>query len=107
MAATRRPLLERLFQARLHPCGLALARGKVGEGMSMDRMKRELIAAINGNPDAALELLFAVDEIIADFHEWGPMLQADEDGRYTPETAIVQLEQARDTIKRLAGWAVD
>lgn len=75
--------------------------------MSVDKMKREMVAVINRNPGAVLELLLAVDEVIADFHEWGPVLQADEDGQYTEDTAIVQLQRARDALKRLAGWAVD
>lgn len=75
--------------------------------MAIDRMRQELLDALVRDPDAALDFFFAANEVIADFHEWGPVLQGDENGEYTPETAIVQLEQARDAIKRLAGWSVD
>lgn len=75
--------------------------------MSVDRLKGELLAALTRDPDAALDLFLAAGEVVADFHEWGPVLQADVNGKYTDETAIVQLEQARDAIKRLAGWSTD
>jgi hypothetical protein len=35
------------------------------------------------------------------------VLQGDENGEYTDETAIVQLRNSRDAVKRLAGWSVD
>lgn len=75
--------------------------------MTIEALEIRLVNAVSANPKAALDLLLAVDEVIADFHEWGPVLQADEDGQYTEETAIVQLQRARDALKRLAGWAVD
>ncbi len=75
--------------------------------MSADHQKEQLLAALNKDPGAAIDLFFAVNEVVADFHDWGPVLQADENGDYTPETAIMQLQQTRDAIKRLAGWSVD
>jgi hypothetical protein len=75
--------------------------------MPADRMKQELLAAFNRDPDAALDFFFAANEIVADFDDWGPMLQANENGEYSDETAIIQLRQCRDAIKLLAGWAVD
>lgn len=75
--------------------------------MPVNRLNQELLAALNRDPDAALNFFFAASEVVADFREWGPVLQADEAGEYTPETAIIQLERARDAIKRLAGWSVD
>lgn len=75
--------------------------------MAIDRLKQDLLAALNKDPEAALDFFFAANEIVVDFDDWGPMLQADEDGEYTEETAIIKLRQCRDEIKRLAGWAVD
>lgn len=75
--------------------------------MSYEKMRAELDAAFRRDPDAALNLVLAASEVVADFDEWGPVLQADEDGEYTDETAIVQLRKSRDAIKRLAGWSVD
>lgn len=75
--------------------------------MSADRQRQQLLAALNSDPNSALDFFFAANEVVADFRDWGPVLQADENGEYTPETAIIQLEQARDAIKRLAGWSVD
>lgn len=75
--------------------------------MSADHLKRELLSAIARDPDAAFNLLLAASEVVADYHEWGPVLQADENGEYTDETAIIQLERARDAFKRLAGWSTD
>jgi len=75
--------------------------------MAEARTRSELLAALTRDLDAALDLFLAASEVVADFHEWGPVLQADENGEYTDETAIIQLERARDAIKRLAGWSTD
>lgn len=75
--------------------------------MTVEKLTRELLAAVNADPEVALDLFFAASEVVADFDEWGPVLQADENGEYTDETAIVQLRNSRDAIKRLAGWSVD
>lgn len=73
--------------------------------MVTNRTNLELVRAIVRDPQATLNLMLAVDEIIADFHEWGPVLQADEHGEYTAETAIARLEAVRNAIRQEAGWA--
>lgn len=73
----------------------------------MNQLQQQLLAAFNKDPEAASDFFFAANEVVADFHDWGPVLQADEHGDYTEETAIIQLQRCRDAIKRLAGWSVD
>jgi uncharacterized damage-inducible protein DinB len=50
------------------------------------------------NPVATFELACMASNIVDDFDEWGPVLQADEDGDYAPDTSIERLRHARDLL---------
>lgn len=54
--------------------------------------------ALSDDPDTAFELLVMASEIVDDFDDYGPVIQADEQGEYTPRTAIERLRAARDRI---------
>ena len=46
----------------------------------------------------AAELYYAASEIVDDFDDYGPVIQANIDGEYDDSTAIVQLRNARAAI---------
>jgi hypothetical protein len=50
------------------------------------------------NPDAAAALYLAASEIVDDFEEFGPVLQANLDGEYDESTAIRKLQRIRNEI---------
>ena len=53
------------------------------------------------NPELAFELYCQASEIVDDFEDYGPMLQADEDGQYTEETTVRRLEKVRNELRAL------
>lgn len=53
------------------------------------------------NPELAFELYCQASEIVDDFEDYGPMLQADEDGEYTEETTLRRLEKVRNELRAL------
>ena len=50
------------------------------------------------NVDLANQLYLAASEIVDDFDDYGPVLQANEDGQYDASTAIEKLRAARAAI---------
>ena len=50
------------------------------------------------NPDLAFEFYSVASEVVDDFEDYGPILQANEDGAYTEDTTIVRLQAARNEI---------
>ncbi len=50
------------------------------------------------NPVDTFELVCMASNIVDDFDEWGPVIQANVDGEYSPETSIERLRAARDRL---------
>ncbi len=50
------------------------------------------------DPVAAFELVCMASNLVDDFDDYGPVIQADEDGTYSPDTSIQRLRHARDRL---------
>jgi uncharacterized damage-inducible protein DinB len=50
------------------------------------------------DPVATFELVCMASNLVDDFDDYGPVIQADEDGAYSPDTSIQRLRAARDRI---------
>ena len=57
-----------------------------------------LLQALNQNPRLLIEFYLAASEIVDDFEDWGPVLQADLSGEYDETTSISRLRKARNAI---------
>jgi len=66
--------------------------------MSAQRLHRELLRALLGDEELAVEFYLAASEIVDDFEEWGPVLQANERSEYDESSPIVRLKSARNRI---------
>jgi hypothetical protein len=64
-------------------------------------MQRRLARALGDNPELALEFYCMASEIVDDFEDHGPVLQADENGDYSDETTIRRLQSARNRLIEL------
>ena len=58
----------------------------------------KLLAYLAANPEALRDLYLAASEIVDDFDDYGPVLQATEDGDYDAGTAIGRLKTVRNGI---------
>lgn len=67
---------------------------------SHDRMARRIASALGENPDLAFELYCMASEIVDDFEDHGPVLQADENGEFSDETVIKRLQKARNDLMK-------
>jgi hypothetical protein len=52
------------------------------------------------HPDLVAELYYAASEIVDDFDDWGPVIQANENSVYDDSTTIEHLRAARAAIIR-------
>jgi hypothetical protein len=67
-----------------------------------EQLARRITRALEQSPDLAVEFYCMASEIVDDFEDYGPVLQADENGEYTDETVIRRLQTARnELIKQL------
>lgn len=69
--------------------------------MSSNPLATKLARILASNPDLAFDLYCQASEIVDDFEDYGPMLQADEDGNYTEETTLRRLEKVRNELRTL------
>lgn len=60
-----------------------------------------LVSAMTDDPDVALQFYLTASEIVDDFEEWGPVLQANLDGHYDETSAIIRLQRLRNKIIEL------
>jgi hypothetical protein len=66
-----------------------------------DRMARKIAKALAKNPDLAFQFYCMASEIVDDFEDYGPTLQADEKGEYTEVTVIKRLQRVRKELMGL------
>jgi hypothetical protein len=72
--------------------------------MSYATMANKIARVLGSNPELAFELYCMASEVVDDFEDYGPVLQADEHGEYSEATTLRRLQTARNEIKRhLAG----
>lgn len=69
--------------------------------MSTNPLATKVSRVLASNPDLAFDLYCQASEIVDDFEDYGPMLQADEDGNYTEETTLRRLERVRNELRTL------
>jgi hypothetical protein len=65
------------------------------------RMTKRIAQILASNPGVAFDFYCAASEIVDDFEDYGPVLQADEHGEYSEETTIRELQLARKAIIEL------
>jgi len=58
----------------------------------------DLTAFFAMHPRTAEELYLSASEIVDDFEDFGPVLQASEDGKYDGSTALGRLRAVRNSI---------
>jgi hypothetical protein len=61
-------------------------------------MTQRTLKVLSDDPGLAMGLYLLVSEIVDDFADWGPVLQANENGDYDDSTAIMKLKKLRDEI---------
>jgi len=64
-------------------------------------MERRIAKVLGENPELAFEFYCMASEVVDDFEDYGPVLQADEDGAYSEETTIKRLQAARRRVIEL------
>jgi len=64
-------------------------------------MVHRVSKALAENPELAFEFYCMASEVVDDFEDYGPILQADEDGAYSDETTIRRLQAARNRVIEL------
>jgi hypothetical protein len=64
-------------------------------------MVRRVAKVLGENPELAFEFYCMASEVVDDFEDYGPALQADEDGSYSDETTIKRLQAARSRVIEL------
>ncbi len=69
--------------------------------MSNDAMAARIARVLGEHPDLAYELYCMASEVVDDFGDYGPALQADDYGMYSSSTAISRLAQARDRLIKI------
>lgn len=67
---------------------------------STEPIQLRIARILPDDPDLAFEFYAMASEIVDDFDDYGPVIQSDEDGKYSPETVIERLRCARDEIIR-------
>lgn len=63
-----------------------------------EAMGRRIVRVLVDHPDLAVEFYSLASEIVDDFEDYGPVLQADENGEYSEETVIRRLQRVRNEI---------
>ncbi len=71
--------------------------------MSSSAMASRIAKVFGEHPELAFEFYCMASEVVDDFGDYGPVLQADEVGMYSSSTVIVRLTQARDKLIKLLG----
>lgn len=66
--------------------------------MPPNAMALQMARCFADHPELAFELFCCASEIVDDFADYGPVIQANEDGEYDESTAITRLQQARDEV---------
>lgn len=66
--------------------------------MPPHEMATRLANLFAADPQLAFDFFLAASEVVDDFEEWGPVLQANEDSSYDDSTAIVTLQRLRNEI---------
>jgi hypothetical protein len=66
--------------------------------MHSEDMADRLTRVFRSHPQLALEFYCLASEIVDDFEDYGPVLQADEAGAYTERTVIRRLQAVRDDV---------
>ena len=61
-------------------------------------MSTHIAATLAVHPELAAELYLLASEIVDDFEDYGPVLQANEDGVYDEATAINRLQSVRNAL---------
>ena len=69
--------------------------------MSQPPMAHRVAKVLGENPDLAFEFYCVASEVVDDFDDYGPVLQADEDRAYTEQTTIRRLRTARNSLIEL------
>jgi len=69
--------------------------------MSGEPMADRVAKALGENPEIAFEFYCMASEIVDDFEDYGPVLQADENSEYTEDTPIRRLQAARNSLNKL------
>jgi len=59
---------------------------------------RQIMQALADNPELATRFYWWASEIVDDYEDYGPMLQANENGEYDDETTIIKLRNARNAL---------
>lgn len=69
--------------------------------MQREDLADRLVEAFRAHPQLALEFYCMASEVVDDFEDYGPALQADSTGTYTDQTVIRRLQVARNELVRL------
>lgn len=64
-------------------------------------MELRVAKVLGENPELAFEFYCMASEVVDDFEDYGPVLQADEHGAYSDETTIKRLQAARNSLIEL------
>ena len=59
---------------------------------------RQIMQALTENPELATRFYWWASEIVDDYEDYGPVLQANEDGEYDGETMIIKLRHVRNEL---------
>ena len=66
--------------------------------MPPNAMALQLARCFADHPELAFEFYCCASEVVDDFVDYGPVIQANEDGEYDERTAIARLQRARDEV---------
>jgi hypothetical protein len=70
-------------------------------------MSDRIPETLASNPDLARDLYLLASELVDDFLDYGPILQANDDGDYDESTTIRRLESVRNAlVERLRSTVV-
>ncbi len=59
---------------------------------------RQIMQALTENPEPATRFYWWASEIVDDYEDYGPVLQANEDGECDGETTIIKLRDVRNEL---------
>lgn len=68
---------------------------------SREQSARKIANVLGSRPDLAAEFYCMASEVVDDFEDYGPVIQADENGEYTDSTTIGRLRMARNQLVEL------
>ena len=66
--------------------------------MAPHPMAASIAKLFRDDPQLAFDFYCAASEIVDDFEDYGPVLQANEDGTYDEATTIMKLKACRDRL---------